>query len=187
MLALGALQIAKLQQIPPTAAMKHYHLAIRRIAKNLRSPKRRTSPATLAASLLLGYFEVWNSDHTKWCNHLFGSRLLIREIPFRQMTKNILPLKRVRRALFQESQNQPMDPFYMGHDNTHMMSHDLDDLDLGFLSKLTNQHVSYEDDEPSTHYYTDRDIEHYEHLRDLYWWYCKMDVYQSMLGGGKPL
>ncbi|KAJ0310066.1 hypothetical protein COL516b_002572 [Colletotrichum fioriniae] len=184
--SLGALQIAKLQQIPPTAAMKHYHLAIRRIAKNLRSPKRRTSPATLAASLLLGYFEVWNSDHTKWCNHLFGSRLLIREIPFRQMTKNILPLKRVRRALFQESQNQPMDPFYMGHDNTHMMSHDLDDLDLGFLSKLTNQHVSYEDDEPSTHYYTDRDIEHYEHLRDLYWWYCKMDVYQSMLGGGKP-
>ncbi|GKT59116.1 C6 finger domain-containing protein [Colletotrichum tofieldiae] len=187
MLALGALQIAKLQKIPPTAAMKHYHLAIRRIAKNLRSPKRRTQPATLAASLLLGYFEVWNSDHTKWCNHLFGSRLLIREIPFRQMTKNILPLKRARRALFQESQNQPLDPFFMGHDNTHMMSHDLDDLDLGLLSRLTNQHVLYEDDEPATgNYYTDRDIEHYEHLRDLFWWYCKMDVYQSMLGGGKP-
>ncbi|KAJ0159295.1 putative transcriptional regulatory protein C15D4.02 [Colletotrichum tanaceti] len=188
MLALGALQIAKLQKIPPTAAMKHYHLAIRRIARNLRSPKRRTQPATLATSLLLGYFEVWNSDHAKWCNHLFGSRLLIREIPFRQMTKNILPLKRARRALFQESQNRPMDPFFMGHDNTHMMSHDLDDLDLGLLSKLTNQHVSYEDDEPATgNLYTDRDIEHYEHLRDLYWWYCKMDVYQSILGGGKPL
>ncbi|KAK2011161.1 hypothetical protein LZ32DRAFT_534401 [Colletotrichum eremochloae] len=187
MLALGALQIAKLQKIPPTAAMKHYHLAIRRIAKNLRSPKRRTQPATLAASLLLGYFEVWNSDHTKWCNHLFGSRLLIREVPFRQMTKNILPLKRTRRALFQESQSQPLDPFFMGHDNTHMVSHDLDDLDLGLLSKITNQHVSYEDDEPPiSNYYTDRDIEHYEHLRDLYWWYCKMDVYQSVLGGGKP-
>ncbi|KAK1594372.1 uncharacterized protein LY79DRAFT_668659 [Colletotrichum navitas] len=187
MLALGALQIAKLQKVPPMAAMKHYHLAIRRIAKNLRSPKRRTQPATLAASLLLGYFEVWNSDHTKWCNHLFGSRLLIREVPFRQMTKNILPLKRARRALFQENQSQQPDPFFMGHDNTHMMSHDLDDLDLGLLSRITNQHVSYEDDEPPIgNYYTDRDIEHYEHLRDLYWWYCKMDVYQSVLGGGKP-
>ncbi|KAJ5009521.1 putative transcriptional regulatory protein [Colletotrichum sp. SAR 10_99] len=188
MLALGALQIAKLQQIPPTAAMKHYHLSIRRIAKNVRTVKRRTSPATLAATLLLGYFEVWNSDHSKWCNHLFGARLLIKEIPFREMTRNILPLKRARRALFQESQNQPFDPFYMGHDNTHMMNHDLDDLDLGLLSRLTNQHVSYEDDAAASigNYYTDRDIEHYEHLRDLYWWYCKMDVYQSMLGGGKP-
>ncbi|KAK2063654.1 hypothetical protein LY76DRAFT_184456 [Colletotrichum caudatum] len=188
MLALGALQIAKLQKVPPMAAMKHYHLAIRRIAKNLRSPKRRTQPATLAASLLLGYFEVWNSDHTKWCNHLFGSRLSIREVPFRQMTKNILPLKRARRALLQENKSrQPLDPFYKGHDNTHMTSHDLDDLDLGLLSRITNQHVSYEDDEPPMNsYYTDRDIEHYEHLRDLYWWYCKMDVYQSVLGGGKP-
>ncbi|KAL0944266.1 C6 finger domain-containing protein [Colletotrichum truncatum] len=187
MLALGALQIAKLQRIPPTAAMKHYHLSIRRIAKNVRSANRRTSPATLAATLLLGYFEVWNSDHTKWCNHLFGARLLIKEIPFRKWTKNILPLKRARRALFQESQNQPFDPFYLGHDNTHMASHDLDDLDLGLLSHLTNQHVSYEEDVPTIgNYYTDRDIEHYEHLRDLYWWYCKMDVYQSILGGGKP-
>ncbi|OLN95538.1 putative transcriptional regulatory protein C15D4.02-like protein 1 [Colletotrichum chlorophyti] len=186
MLALGALQIAKLQKIPPTAAMKHYHLAIRRIAKNLRSPKKRLQPATLATSLLLGYFEVWNSDHTKWCNHLMGSRLLIREIPFREWTRHILPLKRARRALFQESQQQPLDPFFMGHDNSHTISHDLDDLDLGLLSRLTNQHVVYEDDRPLGKYYTDRDIEHYEHLRDLYWWYCKMDVYHSTLGGGKP-
>ncbi|KAF6841986.1 C6 finger domain-containing protein [Colletotrichum plurivorum] len=187
MLAMGALQIAKLQQIPPMAAMKHYHLSIRRVAKNVRSVKRRTTPATLAASLLLGYFEVWNSDHTKWCNHLFGARLLIKEIPFRKWTKNILPLKRARRALFQETQTQQFDPFFMGHDNTHMMNHDLDDLDLDLLSRLTNQFVSYEDDSSGPgNYYTDRDIEHYEHLRDLYWWYCKMDVYQSMLGGGRP-
>ncbi|TDZ65147.1 hypothetical protein CTRI78_v003651 [Colletotrichum trifolii] len=171
MLALGALQIAKLQQVPPTAAMKHYHLSIRRIAKNVRSVKRRSTPATLAATLLLGYFEVWNSDHTKWCNHLWGARVLIKEIPFRRWTTNILPLKRARRALFKQSAIRQSDPFYMGHDNTHMMSHDLDDLDLDLLGRLTSLHVSYEDEAPTGSYYTDRDIEHYEHLRDLYWWY----------------
>ena len=34
---------------------------------------------------------------------------------------------------------------------------------------------------------TERDVETYEQLRDLYWWYCKMDVYQSFLGGTRPL
>jgi hypothetical protein len=34
---------------------------------------------------------------------------------------------------------------------------------------------------------TDKDIETYDILRDLFWWYAKMDVYQSMLGGTKLL
>lgn len=32
---------------------------------------------------------------------------------------------------------------------------------------------------------SEKDIEDYETLRDLFWWYCKMDAYQSMLGGSK--
>lgn len=34
---------------------------------------------------------------------------------------------------------------------------------------------------------TEKDIETFGSLRDLFWWYCKMDVYQSMLGGTKLL
>ena len=30
---------------------------------------------------------------------------------------------------------------------------------------------------------TEKDLRDYENLRDLFWWYCKMDVYQGMLGG----
>ncbi|RXG48675.1 hypothetical protein VDGE_08992 [Verticillium dahliae] len=187
MLAIGSLQIARLKALPPTAAMKHYHLAIRRIARNVRSHTKRTQPATLASTLLLAFFEVWNSDHSNWCQHLLGARLLFKEIPFRDMTRNILPLKRARRAMFEQERNQPLDPFFMGHDNGEADKIDLDDLDLGFLSEITGQNVDYEEGTTlSGLYYTDRDIEQYEHLRDLFWWYSKMDVYQGLLSGGKP-
>jgi hypothetical protein len=34
---------------------------------------------------------------------------------------------------------------------------------------------------------TDKEIEKYDIICDLFWWYCKMDVYQSILGGTKLL
>lgn len=188
MLAIGALQICKLQNQPETAALKHYHLAIRRIARNVKSHTRRTQPATIASILLLAYFEVWNSDHTKWSQHLLGARLLFKEIDFREMTRGIIPLKRAKRVLFEQERNRPMDPFFMGHDASNALPHDLDDIDDAFVSKLSGQNVTYEDNMPLPgSYYTDRDIEQYEHLRDLYWWYSKMDVYLGLLSGGKPL
>lgn len=188
MLAIGALQIAKLQSLPETAALRHYHLAIRRIARNVKSHTRRTQPATIASILLLAYFEVWNSDHTKWSQHLYGARLLFKEVAFRDMTRHIMPLKRAKRALLEKERRRPLDPFYIGPDDGGALPHDLDDIDVDFLGKLAGHDVQYEDDGPmSTKFYTDRDIEQYEHLRDLYWWYCKMDVYLGMLSGSKPL
>ncbi|KAH7167852.1 hypothetical protein DER46DRAFT_301163 [Fusarium sp. MPI-SDFR-AT-0072] len=188
MLALGALQIAKLQNIPATAAMKHYHLAIRRIARNVNTPLRRTQPATVAATLLLSYFEVWSSDHTKWCNHLLGARILFSEIPLRQMSRKYLPVKRYKQAE-KDAQNQnQMDSFFPGLSIPSQS--ELNDLDYSLLQAISGQHIAAEDygfgakqpiDLSQT--VTDRDIEHYENIRDLFWWYCKMDVYQSMLAG----
>ncbi|KAF5002545.1 hypothetical protein FDECE_10609 [Fusarium decemcellulare] len=193
MLALAALQIAKLQRMPATAAMKHYHLAIRRIARNVNTPLRRTQPATVAATLLLAYFEVWSSDHTKWCNHLFGARILFREIPLREMSRRYLPVKRLKQAE-RDAQNQnQMDSFFPGFRVTSQS--ELNDLDYNLLYKLSG-HGTTPDDyglgeaqriDSSGDPVTDRDIEQYENVRDLYWWYCKMDVYQSMLGGTKLL
>ncbi|KAM5348079.1 hypothetical protein ACJ41O_007903 [Fusarium nematophilum] len=189
MLALAALQIAKLQKMPATAAMKHYHLAIRRIAKNVRTPLRRTQPPTVAATLLLAYFEVWSSDHTKWCNHLFGARILFREIPLMEMSRSYLPVKRSKQAEKDaENQNQ-MDSYFPGFRVTSQS--ELNDLDYDLLNTLSGHGIAPEDyglgeDQPvdsSRNSVTDRDIEQYENVRDLYWWYCKMDVYQSMLGG----
>lgn len=184
---MGSLQIAKLQYLPPTAAMKHYHLAIRRIARNVRNPTRRTQPANLAATLLLAYFEVWNSDHTKWCQHLLGARVLFKEIPFRDMTRHVLPLKRAKRALF-EQERQAQDPFSLGYGQSRALKYDFDKIDTEFLSRLTGFPVDFDGHSPSRRLpYTDRDIENYEYLTDLFWWYCKMDVYHSLLSGDRPL
>lgn len=194
MLALGALQIANLQRIPPTAAMKHYHLAIRRISKSVRSASKRAHPATLAATLLLGYFEVWSSDHTKWCRHLYGARILFREVPFRHMTQTVLAAKRrAREQREREKMEQIFNPLVDFHEEEEGPGEE--DVDVEFLRMISGRSLAEGDygigfdlsGLPEGQVPTDRDIEHYEHLRDLFWWNCKMDVYQSILGATRLL
>lgn len=176
-MAIASLQIAKLQGTPATAALKHYHWSIRRIAKNVKSPLRRTKISTLAATLLLAYFEVWQSDHTKWCSHLLGARLLLREIPLKAISRIHLPAKRMRWAASGGSLGRECD------------------LDYQLLTVITGTRVAAEDyglqegqpmDERCL-LATDKDIEQFDILRDLFWWYTKMDVYQSILGGTRLL
>lgn len=190
MLALGSLQMAKLQGSPPTAAMKHYHLSLRRIAKNYQSPNRRTQPATLAATLLLGFYEVWNSDHDKWCKHMWGARAILREIPFNRLTRQVLALRRSQReqALRGHHCN---DLCFATHGDLNL---DAGAVDTELIYQFTGQRVNYDiypgyvgDGPPRHSQPTERDVERFEQLRDLYWWYCKMDVYQSFLGGTRPL
>jgi hypothetical protein len=196
-LALGSLQIAKLQKVPPTASLKHYHLALRRIAKNVARPVRRTQTANLAATLLLAFYEVWNSDHDKWCRHLLGARWIIREIPLSEMTRAIMAIKMRKRQA--EMDLSPSGGFrdYQSTEDTDFLYKDWDLMDVGLLSTITGYEVSYDDlgmlpetlsSHPRPKYiYTNKDMERYEQLSDLFWWYCKMDVYQSILGGTRPL
>ncbi|KAM7212329.1 fungal transcriptional regulatory-like protein [Rhypophila decipiens] len=193
MLALGSLQIAKRQGLPPTAAMKHYHLSLRRIAKNYQSHIKRTQPATLAATLLLGFYEVWNSDHEKWCKHMWGARAILREVPLQQMTRDIIALERKKRQqqLLNLGSDHQCDAFCQSiHE---VPEHDPDWLDLSLISQISGKSATYSDAgyvvdgvQPSTRKYTERDIESYEQYRDLFWWFCKMDVYQSILGATPP-
>ncbi|KAK3956188.1 hypothetical protein QBC32DRAFT_358745 [Pseudoneurospora amorphoporcata] len=184
-LALAGLQIANLARVPATAAMKHYHLSLRRIARNYQSASRRTQPATLAATLLLGYYEVWNSDHDKWCRHMWGARAIMKEIPLSKMTKEIFAHQRERR------QAGLVGHPWMGHpDPTATAGDPLDpdltlyEVDTELISQLMGRKVTYDPEVASKKRpYTEKDIETYQQLRDLYWWYCKMDVYQSILGG----
>lgn len=191
MLALGSLQMAKLQGVPATASMKHYHLSLRRLAKNYQSPVRRVQPATLAATLLLGFYEVWNSDHDKWCKHMWGARAILKEIPLHEMTRAMLALKRNRRQRLADIRNaqQPFGPAFPYNSG---LENDMDEVNPALLSQLSGHAVSYDDygyvsESPSTWVppkrYTERDMQTYEHVSDLFWWYCKMDVYQSILGG----
>lgn len=187
-LALSSLQVSKLQNNSPTAALKHYHIALRRVAKNVTTPSRRLRLATLAAALLLAYYEVWNSEHTKWCSHLYGARTLFAEIPLREIARRCLPARSLadRRRIMKE-----MGPAGAGGP----LPPDPNALDFDLLTTITGYPVAADDyclredqlfqSVEST--VTERDIENFESLRDLFWWYCKMDVYQAMLGGAKLL
>ncbi|KAK4100844.1 hypothetical protein N658DRAFT_84975 [Parathielavia hyrcaniae] len=185
-LAMGSLQMAKLQGAPPTAAMKHYHLSLRRIAKNYQSPTRRSQPATLAATLLLGFYEVWNSDHDKWCKHMWGARAVIRDIPFGRMTRQVLAYRQRQREL-QMRDHQCSELCFASHGDLSLAA---GAVDTDLIFQLAAQKVNYDTpqgrvvgDPSRSSRLTERDVERYGHLCDLYWWYCKMDVYQSILGG----
>ncbi|TVY32525.1 putative transcriptional regulatory protein, partial [Lachnellula occidentalis] len=196
MLALASIQIAKLQGEPITAALKQYAISLRRTAKCIGSPTRRSEPATLAAAMLLAFFEVWTADHQKWTNHLLGARQLVREIDFAGMTRYIKSQKVQKRweERMRYYQTQQQGVGYNFYDDRLRHQAYVDDVDETIVSMLMGKKLSYDqfgqvvddtlqDDGGKT--YSDRDLELYETQRDLFWWYCKQDAYQAILGGGR--
>lgn len=171
--------------------MLHYGLCIRKMGKNYRSVNKRAQPATLAATLLLAWFEVWTSNHDKWCTHLIGARTIIGETPLRAMSLKVWLVHRQRYQQWAEVQAQnPFSAFMPQHGHPN---HELAEVDMDLLQNLTDQPVYFlEDGDPSSWHSkvrncTERDLENYEHLADLYWWFAKMDVYQAFLGGSSLL
>ncbi|TRX98337.1 hypothetical protein FHL15_000982 [Xylaria flabelliformis] len=178
-LALASLQIAKLQKVPPTASLKHYHLALRRIAKNVTRPARRTQTANLAATLLLAFYEVWNSDHDKWCRHMLGARWIIKEIPLSEMTRAIMAIKMQKRVAEMEQSQTGNFRDYPSTEDSGFLYRDWDLMDVSLLSMIMGHEVSYDDlgmlpEDLSSHprpkyIYTNKDMERYEQLSDLFW------------------
>ena len=198
MLALASLHIAKLQNGPITASLKHYAIGLRRVAKSLSSPSRRGQPSTLAASMLLAFYECWCADHQKWSNHLLGAKQLVREIDFAGMTKQIKSMKMQQRREERERKFQAEKHGRRGsYDDQTRFQTIAEDVDENIVGMLMGKKLRYDqygrimdddapDDGPSR-VYTQRELEVYETQRDLFWWYCKQDVYQSILGGGRLL
>ncbi|KAL8672208.1 MAG: hypothetical protein Q9168_003310 [Polycauliona sp. 1 TL-2023] len=198
-LALASLHIAKLQQTSATASLKHYHYALRRVAKAVGHPTKRREIATLAATLLLGFFEVTTAEHNKWNSHLAGARELILEIDFAGMTKRINAYKAEtnmikKGGMYDYGQNQ----YYS---NQRRMSFDIlrtdKELDENFVSTLMGYKSQYDEygrildaDEPPSHYHiplTPKDVEKFEIQCDLYWWYARQDTIQSLISGNRLL
>lgn len=183
--------MAEYQGQTPTVSMLHYHICIRRSAKNYQKPDRLTQPATLAAVLLLGFYEVWSTNHEKWCSHMLGALAIIKETMFREMSRRVWEIHQQRYQEWLESQAQ--DPFAAFMPPAGHSGHELAEIDFDLVRSLTGKSISFMGDlespswNSSSRSHTDRDIEDYEHLADLYWWFCKMDVYQSTLGGSKLL
>lgn len=196
MLALGSLHIAKLQGGPITASLKHYAIGLRRVAKSVSLPTRRGHPATLAAAMLLAFYECWSADHQKWSNHIFGAKQLVREIDFVGMTRYA---KRKRAQHRQEEQMRLQQcQLHLPFDKrARFSSPPADEVDENLVGMLMGKKVIYDQygqvmdsfvsEQDWNREYTERELETYETQRDLFWWYCKQDTYQSILGGGKLL
>ncbi|KAB8303416.1 hypothetical protein EYC80_004843 [Monilinia laxa] len=194
-LALASLHIAKLQSTHITASLKHYAIALRRIAKSVSIPGHREQPATLAANMLLSFYECWCADHQKWTNHLLGTRTLVRDIDFTGMTHHLkimrAKLRNEDRARHREEQ------LHMGAtfiEDKRKFSASLEDVDENIVGVLMGRRLRYDEyghiiddvrENTENRVYSPKDIETYEMQRDLVWWYYKQDVYQSILGGGK--
>ncbi|MCJ1380154.1 hypothetical protein MMC17_003257 [Xylographa soralifera] len=197
MLALASLHIASLQKTPQTASLRHYHFALRRLTKALSIPSKRTDIATIAATLILGHYEATSAEHSKWNKHLAGARQLLMEVDFKGMTKHI----REKKAL-QEAQNTLAtwhSPTSATADyNSFHRSFDSppeDTVDENIVGKLMGWKIRYDeygrilDDnvEYQTSHITEKDIENHKILSDLFWWYAKQDVYQSVISGNRLL
>ncbi|KYK59422.1 Fungal transcriptional regulatory protein [Drechmeria coniospora] len=172
-MATANLQIANLQDTSEVEALKHDHWSLNQITKSERSLQSGTDVATLAASLLLAYFRVWMSDHSKWYDRLRVARKLFGQIALRDMSRVYLRAK--REASFSAGVN-------------HLCEFDYDLLSSITGTRVCAEHYNLEEGEPSDLRYrsaSNTNIKQYDILRDLFWWYAKMDVYQSILGATK--
>lgn len=202
MLALASLHIAKLQKTSTTPSLKHYHYALRKVAKSLGNPTKRNDVATLAATLLLGYYEVTTAEHNKWNSHLAGAKQLIMQTDFVN-TANRIKAHKAQAAMVQNQQSfngfisEYGQPYIQQH-QYYDFSDSSDGLDENLISAFMGWKTSYnqygqiiEDNKepipPSTKLVTQSEIDRFEAQCDLFWWYAKQDMYQSIISGNRLL
>jgi hypothetical protein len=201
MLALASLHISKLQQTSPTPSLKHYHYALRRVAKAVGLPQRRAEIGTLAATLLLGFYEVMTAEHSKWSSHLLGAKQLVMEIDFAGMTRRIRAL---REEIQQKKRRHQLSSIIgMGYGQPEFVSPEIDDLlpdkefevDGDLVSLITGYSVQYDRhgsimegvSSESMNSLTTKDLETYKIQSDLFWWFAKQDCFQAMVSGNRLL
>lgn len=194
-LALSSLHIAKLQQTSDAPSMKHFTYALRRISKLIGLPKRRNEIPTLAATLLIGFYEILLADHSKWNIHLNGASILVMEIDFASMTRR---LRRMRAEARERTAHTPAFSYedyirIAGVPETLLPDKDWE-VDEGLVRQLTGLPVSYDNQWQAktntpvpTRDLSAKDVEDYKVQSDLYWWYCKQDIFQSMVSGNRLL
>ena len=204
MLALASLHIAKLQQTSSTPSLKHYHYALRRVAKALGNQKKRRDVATLAATQLLGFYEVTTAEHNKWNSHLAGARELIMDIDFARMVKRLEAHRQqqeeAKARLKLEMQHGLANAYWheyaqgMLDDFPSRIDRQLDERLIGTImgwGTRYDQHGRITDEsDPPTHTESPlsaHDIENFEIQCELFWWYAKHDIYQSIISGNRLL
>ncbi|KAK4893605.1 hypothetical protein LTR27_008072 [Elasticomyces elasticus] len=189
MLALASLHIARLTGASTTPSMQHYAWALKRIHHSVGHKKKRLNITTIAATMLLGFYEIMTADHMKWNMHLAGAKQLFAETDFvgmmqqfRQMRANAALRERPGGRRFSEPH------CYVSTDERLRQ---VPDVDERVISEIVGKEVRYGDHghvgTPTLSIPRELDLGKFEVLKDLYWWYCKQDVYQSIISGNNLL
>jgi hypothetical protein len=163
---------------------------------------RRGQPAILAATLLLGWYELMSGEHQKWSSHLLGATHLLKEIDFAGITKFL------RNRKLQQRQARHANLYHheiaLGRFENHpdeqadvLEDLNYDDVNEDIVGMIIGKKLRYDEygqiledvDTSGKQYrvYTQRELETYETQRDLFWWYCKQDAFQSILSGNRLL
>ena len=189
MLALASLHIARLQGASVTPSVQHYAWSVKRIHDCVRSAKKRYKLTTIAATMLLGFYEIMTADHLKWNTHLAGSKQLFLDTDFVTMSRQFKRSKAERQSRRQgakrkNSVQQQMKPQDEILDQIH-------DVDERIISEFAGKEVRYDDHgqilTQKSKLPPELDLNRFEILRDLYWWYLKQDAYQSIISGNPLL
>lgn len=192
-LAISSLHIAKLQHVSETPSWKHYGYALKWIHRAVRNPRKRQSTAILAATLLLGYYEILAANHTNWNTHLAGAKQLVVETDFVSATTEFRRMKAEKAARDrQNSYYADMPPLvYNSHPQDNLLDQ-VPDIDGTVVGIFAGRSLNYDEhgqvlNRQSRGSSFQLDIVDYETLKDLFWWYCKQDVYQSIISGNALL
>jgi len=195
LLALSSLHISKLTNGPDHPSLLHYHIALRRLGKAIASDRHRGHVATLAATLMLAYYETMAAEHDKWSSHVHGAKQLLKEIDFDRVTKRVemlgddeeaqaevdsqeaaaaaaaaaarpagatlLAARRMRRQMIADDSDFSLKSYFMGKRGS------------------ANKQKGSRADRP----FSKKELEHLKLQADMFWWYVKMDCYQSILSG----
>lgn len=174
---------------------KQYSVAIRRLRRNASSTMRIAQPATLAAALLLAYFDVWRADHKEWCRHIFGARTIVNILGLKEMSRRCLSAKLIRQRQKEAATGVSVESFLpTGTPNVEQAGAG-QYIDFRLLRTISGLPITPEEygvglqqvPHESVYFVSEKEIQTYETFRDLFWWYCKMDVYQSILGATRLL
>ncbi|KAK1080447.1 hypothetical protein LTR48_007768, partial [Friedmanniomyces endolithicus] len=189
MLALASLHIARLTGASVTPSMQHYAWALKRIHHSVGYKKKRLNVTTIAATMLLGFYEIMTADHMKWNMHLAGAKQLFVETDFVGMMQQFRQMRVDAAAKDRMGGRRPSVP------HCHVSAEDrlrqIPEVDERTISKLVGKEVRYgHHGHVVTHQYCipkELDLGKFEVLKDLYWWYCKQDAYQSIISGNQLL
>lgn len=203
MLAMSSLHIAKLENGPITVSLRHYHISIRKLAKNVGSSTRRKQLATLATTLLLGFYEVISADHSKWCDHLLGAHQLVKQIDFAGITRYLKTKKAYMANLppqniYCDGDMSSDTAIIYGDDSMEDSSLSMnDEVDENLVGIIMGKQIRYAEygeiiEDPDAPYmgnkrFTQRELDLFDTQQDLFWWYIKQDVFQSILSQNRLL